>query len=45
MPKAASALKLEDPRHAMMMAAPPWAEDAPLAERSFVYITPAAGRC
>lgn len=42
-PKNASALKLEDPRHAMMMAAPPRAEDAPLAERSFVYITPAAG--
>ncbi len=42
-PKGASALKLEDPRHAMMMAAPPRAEDAPMAERSFVYIAPQAG--
>lgn len=42
-PKHASALKLEDPRHPMMMAAPPRAEDAPLCERSFVYVAPAAG--
>ena len=38
-----SALKLEDPRHAQMMAAPPRSEDAPESERSFVYVTPKAG--
>lgn len=42
-PKGASALKLEDPRLAMMMAAPPRTEDAPPAERSFVYVAPTAG--
>lgn len=42
-PNNASALKLEDPRHAMMMAAPGRSEDAPESERSFVYITPKAG--
>src|SRR5690606_14392808 len=42
-PAGASALKLEDPRHAMMMAAPPRLEDAPEAERTFVYVTPKAG--
>lgn len=42
-PKGASALKLEDPRHPMMMAAPPRAEDAPEEERTFVYVTPQAG--
>jgi len=42
-PAGASALKLEDPRHAMMMAAPNRREDAPLEERTFVYITPKAG--
>jgi uncharacterized protein (TIGR02466 family) len=42
-PAGASALKLEDPRHAAMMAAPPRAEDAPESERTFVYITPKAG--
>jgi len=42
-PAGASALKLEDPRHAMMMAAPPRADDAPLSERTFVYVTPRAG--
>jgi uncharacterized protein (TIGR02466 family) len=42
-PAGASALKLEDPRLPMMMAAPPRAEDAPEPERSFVYIAPAAG--
>lgn len=42
-PNNASALKLEDPRHAMMMAAPGRREDAPESERSFVYITPKAG--
>jgi uncharacterized protein (TIGR02466 family) len=42
-PAGASALKLEDPRHALMMAAPPRSEDAPLAERTFVYVAPKAG--
>jgi uncharacterized protein (TIGR02466 family) len=42
-PKGASALKLEDPRLPMMMAAPSRAEDAPVSERSFVYVTPRAG--
>lgn len=42
-PAGASALKLEDPRHPMMMAAPPRAEDAPEEERTFVYVVPAAG--
>lgn len=42
-PSGASALKLEDPRHAMMMAAPPRAEDAPEEERTFIYIAPKAG--
>jgi len=42
-PNNASALKLEDPRHPMMMAAPGRREDAPESERSFVYLTPQAG--
>ncbi len=42
-PAGASALKLEDPRHAMMMAAPPRLEDAPEEERTFVYVMPKAG--
>jgi uncharacterized protein (TIGR02466 family) len=42
-PTGASALKLEDPRHALMMAAPPRREDAPEAERTFVYVAPKAG--
>lgn len=42
-PAGASALKLEDPRLPMMMAAPPRSEDAPEAERTFVYIAPKAG--
>ena len=42
-PAGASALKLEDPRHPMMMAAPPRAEDAPEQERTFVYVAPEAG--
>lgn len=42
-PKGASALKLEDPRHAMMMSAPPRREDAPEEQRSFIYVTPVAG--
>lgn len=42
-PAGASALKLEDPRHPMMMAAPPRTEDAPEDERTFVYVAPIAG--
>ncbi|QGZ96277.1 TIGR02466 family protein [Terricaulis silvestris] len=42
-PAGASALKLEDPRLAMMMAAPTRGEDAPESERTFVYVTPKAG--
>jgi uncharacterized protein (TIGR02466 family) len=42
-PAGASALKLEDPRHPLMMAAPPRSEDAPESERTFVYVTPKAG--
>lgn len=42
-PANASALKLEDPRHPLMMAAPPRVEDAPEEERTFVYVTPQSG--
>ncbi|HEX3887618.1 MAG TPA: TIGR02466 family protein [Phenylobacterium sp.] len=42
-PKGASALKLEDPRLPLMMAAPPRRADAPQAQQSFVYLTPAPG--
>lgn len=42
-PPGSSALKLEDPRLPLMMAAPPRREDAPEAERTFVYVTPRAG--
>ncbi|MGD9816356.1 MAG: TIGR02466 family protein [Hyphomonadaceae bacterium] len=42
-PAGASALKLEDPRHPLMMAAPARAETAPESERTFVYVTPQAG--
>jgi uncharacterized protein (TIGR02466 family) len=43
MPKGASAIKFEDPRHAMMMAAPPRKAKAATGNRSFVYVAPAAG--
>ncbi|MEM6620107.1 MAG: TIGR02466 family protein [Pseudomonadota bacterium] len=43
MPEGTSALKLEDPRLAMMMAAPPRRADAPEALRPFVYLSPAVG--
>ncbi len=43
LPPGASALKLEDPRLPLMMAAPPRAADAPEAERQFVYLQPQAG--
>src|SRR6185437_4007878 len=42
-PRAASALKLEDPRLPMMMAAPPRRADAPQGLQSFVYLTPEPG--
>ncbi|MEQ8180029.1 MAG: TIGR02466 family protein [Amphiplicatus sp.] len=42
-PKGAAALKLEDPRLPMMMAAPPRREDAPEADRNFVYVAPEPG--
>ena len=43
MPPGASALKLEDPRLPLMMAAPPRRADAPQDQQSFVYLTPAPG--
>lgn len=43
MPKGASALKLEDPRSARMMAAPPRLNTARRDMRTFVYITPEVG--
>ncbi|MCZ8182969.1 MAG: TIGR02466 family protein [Beijerinckiaceae bacterium] len=42
-PKGASALRLEDPRHAMMMAAPPRKAKAALENRAFVSIEPKPG--
>lgn len=42
-PPGASALKFEDPRHAMMMAAPPRKTRAPRSLQPFVYVTPEAG--
>ena len=43
MPKGTSALKFEDPRHAMMMAAPPRMKDAPEELQGFVYVKPDVG--
>lgn len=42
-PPGAGALKLEDPRLAMMMAAPTRRDDAPEALKPFVYVEPVAG--
>jgi uncharacterized protein (TIGR02466 family) len=42
-PPGSGALKLEDPRLPMMMAAPPRAPDAPEALRTFVYAEPKPG--
>jgi uncharacterized protein (TIGR02466 family) len=42
-PKAARSIKFEDPRHAMMMAAPARKKDAREELRGFVYPGPAAG--
>ncbi|MBJ6371169.1 2OG-Fe(II) oxygenase family protein [Sedimentitalea arenosa] len=43
MPDGASALKLEDPRSARMMAAPPRVKAARREMRPFIYVTPAVG--
>ncbi|MGB3148562.1 MAG: TIGR02466 family protein [Paracoccaceae bacterium] len=43
MPTGASAIKYEDPRLAMMMAAPPRRKEARAEMRSFVYLAPAPG--
>ena len=43
MPEGASALKLEDPRLPMLMAAPPRRKDAPEDLKTFVYVTPQVG--
>ncbi|MGA0605296.1 TIGR02466 family protein [Phenylobacterium sp. VNQ135] len=42
-PDGASALKIEDPRLPLMMAAPPRAADAPEEAQPFVYLQPQAG--
>lgn len=42
-PPGASALKLEDPRLPLMMAAPPRRTDAPEPQRAFVYLAPEPG--
>lgn len=42
-PPGASALRLEDPRLPLMMAAPPLSDDAPEDRRRFVYLQPAPG--
>lgn len=42
-PEGASAIKFEDPRHAMMMAAPPRRKDARNELKSFIYIAPSPG--
>jgi uncharacterized protein (TIGR02466 family) len=43
MPEGASALKLEDPRSARMMAAPVRKADAPRELRNFIYVAPNVG--
>ena len=43
MPSGASAIKFEDPRLAMMMAAPVRDKDTPIELRSFFYVAPEAG--
>lgn len=43
MPEGASALRFEDPRHAMMMATPPRTKDARREMQNFIYETPAVG--
>ncbi|MFQ6549940.1 TIGR02466 family protein [Aestuariibius sp. 2305UL40-4] len=43
MPEGTSAIRFEDPRHPMMMAAPPRRADASEDQRTFVYVTPQVG--
>lgn len=43
MPEGASAIKFEDPRLAMMMAAPGRVKDAPEELRTFIYVAPEVG--
>ena len=43
MPDGASAIRFEDPRHAMMMAAPARRKDAPEELQSFIYVRPKVG--
>ncbi len=43
MPEGASAIKFEDPRLAMMMAAPARLKDAPEELRQFIYVAPKVG--
>jgi len=43
MPDGASAIKFEDPRLAMMMAAPARKKDAPAELKTFIYVAPAVG--
>ena len=43
MPEGASAIKFEDPRLPMMMAAPSRTKDAPEALRPFIYVAPQVG--
>lgn len=43
MPKGASALKIEDPRSALMMAAPLRVPDAPRDLQNFIYVAPQVG--
>jgi uncharacterized protein (TIGR02466 family) len=43
MPEGASAIKFEDPRHAMMMAAPARIKGAREEMRNFIYVAPAVG--
>ena len=42
-PSGAGAIRFEDPRLPLMMAAPLRRSDAPEADRSFVYLAPQAG--
>ncbi|PUB15417.1 TIGR02466 family protein [Yoonia sediminilitoris] len=42
-PEGASAIKFEDPRLAMMMAAPPRLKDADASLRQFIYVAPKVG--
>jgi uncharacterized protein (TIGR02466 family) len=44
-PEGAGRIKFEDPRLAMMMAAPQVDADAPETARRFVYVTPREGHC